>query len=431
MSMPTSYLRNHVTEENVALHRAEVGVADRKVISEAENEISDNPPIIAICHLSWKWVWQRPQQFLSRLARTHPLLFVETHRSEIAEGYIEVVSDPGNPALRIARIHLPASRWSDGVFIDGLRRRLLKEWLAKEADGEFDGAILWFNDPMAVTAYAGQLGECMIVYDCMDELSQFLGAPAELIQRERDLVSMADLIFCGGQKMRNKRLPLNPNTHFYPTGVDCKHFGQVSSRRSVIHSGLVEVRGPILGYFGVIDERLDYQLLSSLAMVNPAWSIVMIGPTAKIEPYQLPRMDNLHWLGPRSYAELPSLTTGMDVCIMPFALNEATEFINPTKALEYMAAGKPVVSTDLDEVRLNFGEVVLIGRDQKEFIEHCRCQVRAPSKCRLELGLQLAQASTWDSIVQRMQAHLEEVLFSKRRVSQDQSRDAVNGGGYV
>jgi glycosyltransferase involved in cell wall biosynthesis len=388
-------------------------------------------PIIAICHLSWDWVWQRPQQFLSRLAKTHPLLFVETHRSEVRTGYIEVTQDVNNPALRIAKVHLPAHRWCDGAFIDRERRRLLQEWLSTAGEGEFDGAILWFNDPMAVTAYAGHLGECMIVYDCMDELSQFSGAPPELIQREWELVEAADVIFCGGQKMRAKRLPYNPNTHFFGTGVDCDHFGQACCGRALLPPEIAGLKGPVLGYFGVIDERIDYELLSALAMANPRWNIVMVGPTAKVDVSLLPRHENIHWIGPRAYADLPALTAGMHVCMMPFALNAATEFINPTKALEYMAAGKPVVSTALDEVRLNSGEVAWIAHDHEEFIDHCRNQVQAPSRERIELGQQLARANTWESIVHRMQLHLDNVIQGRGQRVTSRAWGLCSGGEHV
>ena len=378
-------------------------------------------PIIAICHLSWDWVWQRPQQFLSRLGRTHPLLFVETHCSRTDSSYINLRVWKENPKVRIVQMHLPEKRWQDGAFIDRERRRMLIELLGSAAGRDFRHAILWINDPMAVTAFAGELEERMIVYDCMDELSQFAGAPAGLADRERQLVGVADLIFCGGQKMRRKRLPVNKNTHFYGTGVDCKHFGLAMDSARDIHPDIAALPGPVLGYFGVIDERIDYELLARLADADPDWSIAMVGPFAKVDPASVPRRPNLHWLGARPYADLPALTRGMSVCLMPFAINAATEYINPTKALEYMAAGKPVVSTALDEVRSNFGVAARIADTHERFIEFCREEAVAPNRWRIRRGLVLAAENTWESIVSKMNGHMQDVLDAK------ESSDALEG----
>lgn len=367
-------------------------------------------PLIAICHLQWDWVWQRPQQFLSRLARSHPVLFVETHCSETRASFTRTRLARNHPGVTIIEIHLPSARWPDAAFIDAERRRILQERLAGEFGGRYDDAILWFNDPMAVTAYAGHLGECLIVYDCMDELSQFQGAPAALVEREHELTRRADVIFCGGRKMRDKRLPVNPNTHFYGTGVDCAHFGAALSSELAVDPEIAALPGPVLGYFGVVDERIDYDLLAALADAHADWSIAMVGPVAKVDPAALPRRPNLHWFGGRPYLNLPAMTKGFAVCLMPFALNASTEFINPTKALEYMAAGRPVVSTALDEVRTNFSSVSRVATTHAEFIAMCRREVDSPSRHRVRKGLKLAAGNTWEAIAAKMDAHIEDAI---------------------
>ncbi len=374
-------------------------------------------PIIALCHLSWDWVWQRPQQFLSRLSKTHPVLFVETHCSPTPVSYTRTRVARGHHGVTILEVHLPADHWADGCFIDLERRRVLQDRLANEFNGRFDNAILWFNDPMAVTSFAGHLGESMIVYDCMDELSQFRGAPPDLIKREQELTQRADVIFCGGRKMRDKRLPLNPNTHFYGTGVDCDHFGEALSTKLAVDPDIAALPGPVLGYFGVIDERIDYELLAALADAQPNWSIAMVGPTAKVDPATFPQRPNLHWLGGRPYERLPAITKGFAVSLMPFAINEATEYINPTKALEYMAAGSPVVSTAINEVRTNFSSVCRVARSHDEFIKMCRREVRSPSGLRIQRGLNLAAENTWEAIAAQMDGHIEAVL-ARRGVAQ-------------
>ncbi len=373
--------------------------------------------IIAICHLSWDWVWQRPQQFLSRLAQRHPVLFVETHCTETPATRVVIRTPEDHPNVTVLQMHLPAARWQDGAFIDAERRRALQAALAEDLRGRFDRAVLWFNDPMAVVAFAGHLNERAIVYDCMDELSQFKGAPPALLERERILLTRADVVFCGGQKMRQRRLPLNHNTHFFGTGVDVVHFGRARSDELVVAPEIAALGGaPVLGYFGVIDERIDYQLLAELADARDDWHVVMVGPTAKVDPRDFPQRPNLHWLGGRPHTALPALTKGFSVALMPFALNPATEYINPTKALEYMAAGRPVVSTALDEVKLNFGGVARVARSHGEFIGCCEREVERPSQARIKRGLALAAANTWEAIASRMEAEIAEVLVPVRRV---------------
>ena len=368
-------------------------------------------PIICFCHLGWDWVWQRPQQYLSRFARAHRVLFVETYCADTAVTRVDLRTPSEHPNVTVAQMHLPASRWHDGAWIDAERRRALRETLGRELHGRFDHPLLWFYDPMAVVAFAGQLDERAIVYDCMDELSQFKGAPPELIEREKKLLVLADVVFCGGQKMRRKRLPLNPNCHFFGTGVDVEHFGRALSPELEVAPEIAAFRGaPTLGYFGVIDERIDYDLLAKLAAARADWQIVMVGPTAKVDPADFPRPPNLHWIGPRPYAALPALTKGFSVALMPFALNAATEYINPTKALEYMAGGRPVISTALDEVKMNFGSVARIAASHDEFIELCRREVEKPSHTRIARGLKLAAANTWEANVGKMEKLIGDVL---------------------
>lgn len=378
---------------------------------EADAALGDGFPIIAFSHLGWDWVWQRPQQYLSRLARRHPVLFVETYCSDAPATRVDLRAVEGHPNITVAQTHLPRAKWDDGAWIDAERRRALQETLTGPLAGRFDQALLWFYDPMAVESFAGQLDERAIVYDCMDELSQFKGAPPALIERERKLLAAADVVFCGGQKMRRKRLPLNDNCHFFGTGVDIQHFGTALSEDLAVAPEIAALgSGPVLGYFGVIDERIDYELLARLADARADWHIVMIGPTAKVDPADFPRRSNLHFIGARPYAQLPALTKGFSVALMPFARNAATEYINPTKALEYMAAGKPVVSTALDEVRLNFGSVAHIGKSHDEFIRLCVKEATSPSRLRVSRGLKLAADNTWEANIARMEQHIADVL---------------------
>jgi glycosyltransferase involved in cell wall biosynthesis len=371
-------------------------------------------PIIVHCHLCWDWVWQRPQQFISRLSARHKILFVETIGPDphLSSPCARFWTAPDFPNVTILRLQFPCWRWPDGAFVDRERRRLVKEFLAGPGAGQFENAVQWFYDPMTVPSFHGYLGEVATVYDCMDELSKFREAPPSIRPRERKLLAAADVVFTGGRKLWESKRMLNANSHFYGCGVDSAHFGKAREPRTKIPADVAPLRKPVLGYFGVVDERMDYDLLVKLAEANPHWSIAMVGPTLKV--HAVPRLSNIHWLGQKAYADLPAYCKAFDVFLMPFALNEATEFINPTKALEYMAAGRPIVSTAVPDVITNFGEVVHVAKSHEEFISHCREAIQRPNTKRIQAGLKKASDNSWDSIVARLEEHVADALHKKQ-----------------
>jgi len=413
---------------------------------------SENFPIIVHCHLCWDWVWQRPQQFLSRLSARHKILFVETvgPDPQLAAPYARFRSADGFPNITLLRIQFPAWQWGDGNFVDRERRRLVQLALTSEPlAGQFQNPVQWFYDPMAVTAFGGQMNEIATVYDCMDELSKFKGAPPAIVEREQELLALADVVFTGWRKMFESKSRFNDNCHFYGCGVDVGHFGQARAEVTPIPNDLLAIkRGsgtgvpacdspagvspaeaagedarrtstaadgcptskPVLGYFGVVDERMDYELVAKLADANPKWSVVIIGPAIKVDAEQFPQRPNLHWLGGREYKDLPAYCKGFDVCLMPFAMNEHTEFINPTKSLEYMATCRTVVSSAVPDVISNFGSVVKVARSHDEFIQLCRQEAAQPDQKTIERGLKLASENSWESIVNKLEQHVRDVL---------------------
>jgi hypothetical protein len=382
----------------------------------AKKEFRKDYPIVVHCHLCWDWVWQRPQQFISRLSQRHKILFVETvaPAPDLAWPMARYRNAQNFPNVTILTLQFPAWRWNDGDYVDAERRRIVQEFIAGPGAGQFEDAVQWFYDPMAVPAFAGHIGEVLTVYDCMDELSKFRCAPPEIIQRETELLSRADVVFTGGRKLFEAKSEHNDNCHFYGCGVDCEHFGKARADETKVAADLAGISKPVLGYFGVVDERMDYELIARLADANSKWSVVMIGPTMKVDEAMLPKRPNLHWLGQRSYMDLPAYCKGFDVCLMPFALNESTEFINPTKALEYMATARMIVSSAVPDVVSNFGSVVKVARDQDEFIALCRGAVEAPERDRIENGLKMASENTWERIVGKMEEHIEEALLKKQ-----------------
>jgi glycosyltransferase involved in cell wall biosynthesis len=248
----------------------------------------------------------------------------------------------------------------------------------------------------------------------MDELSKFRGAPPEMVERELQLLRCADLVFTGGRRLFESKSQLHENCHFYGCGVDSEHFGKARAAETIVPAELASLKPPVLGYFGVIDERIDYELLAQLASARPDWSIVMVGPVTKVDPNTLPRSANLHWLGQRPYSELPAICKGFDLCLMPFALNEATEFINPTKALEYMATGRMIIGTEVRDVVHNFGSVVKIARTHEEFLSLCDNALDRPDSEAIGRGLKMAKQNSWDCIVAQLEKHLAEELAAKR-----------------
>jgi len=205
----------------------------------------------------------------------------------------------------------------------------------------------------------------------------------------------------------------NSNCHFYGCGVDVPHFSKARSAQTVVPEDIAKLPKPVFGYFGVVDERIDYELLEKLARANPNGSIVMVGPMTKIDPASLPRLKNLHWLGGRDYAQLPAYCKGFDVCMMPFALNEATEYINPTKALEYMATGRGIVSSAIYDVVKNFGSVAKVANSHDEFIACCRAAAERADGEAIQRGLEMASANSWESIVEKMEGHIAEALAAR------------------
>lgn len=201
----------------------------------------------------------------------------------------------------------------------------------------------------------------LLIYDVMDQLAAYKDAPTELIEREKDLLRRSDIVLTGGLSLYRNKLTYNPNTYLFPSGVEIEHYAAAANSANFNKPAEIQdLQGPILGYFGVIDERFDLTTLAYLAQTRPDWTILMIGPTLKIDPADLPRASNIHYLGMRTYNELPAYLAFFDVSLVLFALNDATKFLSPTKTLEYLAAGKPVVATPINDIVELYGEVVTI-----------------------------------------------------------------------
>jgi UDP-galactopyranose mutase len=271
---------------------------------------------------------------------------------------------------------------------------------------------LWLYTPAAQAA-ADALPHDVLVYDCMDQLANFRFADPRLPAQEAKLLRRADLVFTGGPSLWQDKRQRRPDAHLFPSGVDQAHFGKARLPATRVPYDVIALPGPVLGFFGVIDERIDLGLLAAVAEARPRWSLALIGPVVKIDPADLPQAPNLHYLGPRDYAELPGYLRGFDVCLLPFARNEATRFISPTKTLEYLAGHKAVISTPIRDVVTLYGEVVRVADTPEAFVREVEAALRESGpqkKARYSLERRLLEAHAWDAIAAEMAALIEAAL---------------------
>jgi glycosyltransferase involved in cell wall biosynthesis len=263
--------------------------------------------------------------------------------------------------------------------------------------------VVWFYTPMALPLL-DTVTPSLVVYDCMDELSAFKNAPAQLLQRESDLLKTADIVFTGGPSLYQAKRQRHLNAHCFSSSVDIAHFSKALDR-SHAHPSQASLAQPRLGYYGVIDERFDTELLGAIADAHPEWEIVMVGPVVKIDPASLPKNPNIHYMGQATYDELPAYLAAWQVCLMPFALNESTKFISPTKVLEYMAAELPIVSTNITDVTQPYGHIVSIAHTPQEFVAACEAALAMTAESKTEMAAamrRVVQATSWDTTAESM-----------------------------
>ena len=374
--------------------------------------------IVVFSHLRWGFVWQRPQQFLSRFAKKHSILFVEEPFFDVPEGNLaRLEMHQVMPNVTVACPHCPASWASDPDMPDKLRAWTAEAIEAVNDSGAFDAPLLWYYSPMDSAWSLGHFANRGVVYDCMDELSQFTGAPKALVDNEARLMRHADVVFTGGYNLWTKKQQQHGNVHFFGCGVEYSHFGQAQDADTAVPPDVDFMTRPILGWFGVVDERVDYAMVGEMARLRPDWSFAMVGPVVKVDPNLLPHAPNLYWLGGRDYGVLPNYCRAFDVNMMCFALNAATEYINPTKALEYLATGKPVVSTPVKDVLRQYADLVDIADGAEAFVAAAELALQSPDRERIARGVEKAKASSWESTVATMQNLIREAVAPEDRPS--------------
>ncbi|GJD97867.1 glycosyltransferase [Methylobacterium iners] len=397
--------------------------SQRAPIQFAKGETgASRPLLVCFSHLRWGFVWQRPQHLLCRAAGHFDVLFIEEPVFE-AEADDQLRIEPVEAGVTLL---VPVIRPGDPVTVTATLSRLIRTHLERLVHRE---RLFWYYTPAAV-AFSDDLPRSLTVYDNMDELSAFRGASPDLIAQERSLLNRADLVFTGGRSLYDAKRDCHRDIHCFPSSVDAQHFRQARSGTLPDPADQAGLPRPRLGFFGVIDERFDQDFLAEAADLRPDWQWVMIGPVVKIDPATLPQRENIHWLGPKSYKELPAYLGHWDLGVMPFARNESTRFISPTKTPEFLAAGLPVISTPIVDVVRDYGETGLAEIADKPMaaVLAAEALLARPRQPWLErVDRQLAANSwdqTWDAMRNLMLDRLSGPVTDRERVSGTAALDA-------
>ena len=372
---------------------------------------SARPVIICFSHLRWNLVFQRPQHIMTRLTNSFDVIYWEEPQFDaacVAARLDRTLVERG--VVRVVPV-LPQGLQPEAV--DAALRRLLGDEMA----GHARPSLSWYYTPMMLS-FSSAMRPDLVIYDCMDELANFAFAPQDIADREAELMARADIVFCGGRSLFEARVGRHANIHCYPSGVDIAHFAR-DPARFADPADQADLPRPRLGFYGVIDERMDLPLLAEMARLRPEWSFVMIGPVVKISPEDLPRADNIHWLGGKDYARLPDYAVHWDIALMPFARNASTQFISPTKTPEYMASGLPVVSTPIRDVVSSYGGLgsIRIAEQPADFIAQCEALLAADDAERAQWHEEAADClidKSWDGMATRITQEIEDTLVTNQ-----------------
>ncbi len=372
--------------------------------SPAQMTTNTEPDLLCFSHLRWHFVTQRPQHLLTRAARSRRVFFWEEpwwDADDNGDGTPTLEVMPEGENLLVLRPHLPRAGNADEML-----RELLHNFMAAQHIERF---LCWYYTPMMLS-FTSHLEPEATIYDCMDELSGFLFAPPELHEREQQLFAKADVVFTGGMSLYEAKRKQHANVHAFPSSIDVPHFAQAKSITEDTPEQAA-VPHPRAGFFGVLDERFDHVLMEEVARLRPGIHFIFLGPIVKIDPATLPQAGNIHYLGGKSYAELPQYLAGWDIALIPFALNESTRYISPTKTPEYLAAGKPVVSTPIHDVISGYGNagLVAIAHDAQEFATALDQALQAPTPAWQQAVAEKLSTTSWDRTWNSMSSEIDRV----------------------
>ncbi len=372
-----------------------------------ENDTGLPSTLICFSHLRWNFVYQRPQHLLTRYATLFNVYFVE-------EPYFDAKGDPyltftvQEDSLWVVAPHLKPGNSSEEN--DKQLRSMLDKFLKGK---DLSDIIFWYYTPMALS-FSHHYTPALTIYDCMDELSMFKNAPKQLRELEDLLLTKADIVFTGGHSLYQAKKHLHDNIFPFPSSIDKKHFEQARTNKNQ-PADQASIGTPRLGFYGVIDERFDIDLIKGIAELRPEWHLVILGPVVKIDPATLPKLPNIHFLGGKTYDQLPSYLSGWDIALIPFLLNDATRFISPTKTPEYLAAGIPVISTPIKDVVNPYGEqnYVEIAEDPQGFVDAAERQLSADKDQWLKKVDEFLTQQSWSLTFKNMMQELNRTLQTK------------------
>lgn len=348
--------------------------------------------ILCFSHLHWDFVYQRPQHLLTRFAKQNKVFYFEEPRKSGSDFY-EIYLQNG---VSIIKIFISDEGADRNQKIEKLISKVLEDQNIKIYS-------CWYYTPMALE-FTSHLTPQVTIYDSMDELSAFRFAPPQLLDLENELFKKADVVFTGGHSLYQAKKNRHHNIHPFPSSIDKQHFRAARYYTSDPQDQM-KIARPRFGFFGVLDERFDIELLREIATRKPNWQFVIIGPVVKIDINDLPRAENIHYLGPKKYTELPDYISQWDITMIMFAINESTEFISPTKTPEYLAAGLPVISTPIKDVVNPYGDndLVYIAKDAESFIKFGVHELAKTSKKDwMKKVDQFLANESWDNTFEKM-----------------------------
>lgn len=353
--------------------------------------------LVCFSHLSWKFVYQRPQHLLSRFAKKYAVYYIEEFvYSPEDDGYSMNITNE-NVTVIVPHLNNSIQRIQD----ETKRKEIVIKNLFKEH--AIQSYIFWYYTPMAL-AFTANFKPLATVYDCMDELSAFKFAPPEITAFEQELFRKANVVFTGGNNLYKAKKEQHDNIHCCPSSIDKAHFKVARDHKNEV-ADQSAIPYPRLGFFGVIDERFDIDLIKQAADAKPDWHFVLVGPVIKIDAATLPQNENIHYLGPKTYEELPAYLSGWDIALIPFAINESTRYISPTKTPEYLAGGKPVISTAITDVVNPYFELGLVHivQNAEDLIQMATSELNITDKREwLSKVDEYLSTISWDATWERM-----------------------------
>lgn len=390
----------------ITLKRSKKSQAPQTLISEPGIK-----NIVCFSHLRWDFVFQRPQHLLTRWAKEMPVYYIEEPIfGNFEVNYLKARAYNENITIITPHIQEQSGESEIQLYLEDAIKKLIK-W------NNITDYLFWYITPMALP-FSKNLNPKLVVYDCMDELSHFKGAHPDMIKNEASLLKVADVVFTGGQYLYEYKKDKHTNIYPFPSSIDQKHFE--SGLQCADPDDQVNIPHPRAGFFGVIDERLNIELLDGLAKSLPHFNFIMIGPVVKIDPAMLPRHANIHYLGQKNYSELPAYLGNWDIALLPFAKNDSTRFISPTKTPEYLCCEKPVVSTSIRDVVVPYGEMglVLIADTVNDFTQAIeKAHLLINDKNWKKKVRQVLKSNSWDLTWQGMKRIIMATLEAKVAVS--------------